>query len=123
MSYNCESCKYTTPYKTHFDKHLKTNKHEKKQKSEIEIKFICKYCNKNYKHKQSLSKHISLCNNSPKDKDTIHELQKKLKIYETNNKILNEQLCQQIELFKEMQHFMNDTFNKIFQINIEKIKF
>ena len=121
MSYYCECCKYRTPYKINFEKHLNTNKHEKKKQYSEENRFICKYCSKKYRHKQSLSKHMSLCEHAPKnDTEKINELEEKIKICEDNNKLLNDKLSQQIELFKEMQDFMNKTFNKIFKIQFEK---
>ena len=86
--YDCECCKYKTPIKTHFTKHLQTKKHlrlinsqPKTPKSQPKVNmestfsqpysenitntivsditpFQCKYCQKYFKFKQSMYKHI-----------------------------------------------------------------
>jgi hypothetical protein len=112
MSFYCECCNYRTLYKTHFEKHLKTNKHEKKKTFELDKQFVCKHCNKHYKHKQSLSKHQSICvpKKTPNDNiEKINELEEKLKKYEINNKLLNEKLSQHMEII----HDFIISFNKL----------
>ena len=78
-NYYCESCNYTTNIKTHFKRHLNTSKHlrvsqmlgeisptpknvspklaENEQKSIIK-NIQCKYCDKIFNHRSSLSKHL-----------------------------------------------------------------
>jgi len=69
MAYHCECCNYSTIYKTHYEKHEKTKKHEKNKNLFVIPKFICKYCAQEYKHKQSLSKHIKYSCTKNKDED------------------------------------------------------
>jgi len=74
MEFTCECCQYTTTVKSNYTKHLSSNKHilqKYKQKVTPEttititetpqvipkVGIFCKYCNKEYKHKSSLSKH------------------------------------------------------------------
>ena len=81
MNYECTYCEYSTCVKANYNKHLSSKKHilvESKSKVspgkskvspvvspgkstvnvlENEI-FSCKYCGQNYKHKQSVTKHI-----------------------------------------------------------------
>ena len=46
MSYVCKKCKYTTSLKFNYTRHLTSELHTVK-----ENKLICKYCEKEYKHK------------------------------------------------------------------------
>ena len=68
MKFICECCKYETELKANLDKHMNTKRH----KSLFEpIKHECKYCGQNYKHRQSLSKHIKYSCMKNKDEDLI----------------------------------------------------
>jgi hypothetical protein len=95
MKYTCNLCEFTTPIKTHYDRHLLTEKHITKEElskvsqklGEISIKviqklgendepkkeviptFVCKYCEQTYRHKSSLSKHIKYSCTKNKDED------------------------------------------------------
>ena len=70
--YFCNICDYRTSYKTHYTKHLSSKKHQKtsvqngdqmvSKVSNIEtLGFFCKFCDKKYKTKGGMYKHIKKC--------------------------------------------------------------
>ena len=71
--YNCECCGFSTPLKTNYTNHLKTNKHIRNSQPKVNIEstqsqqlvipkstslFTCKYCEQTFKFKQSMYRHI-----------------------------------------------------------------
>ena len=70
--YYCEKCNFTCCKFSNYNKHLSTRKH--KMLTNVDIfpeknatsKFICENCNKEYKHRQSLSVHRKKCTVIPK---------------------------------------------------------
>jgi protein-arginine kinase activator protein McsA len=86
MKYNCQCCNYDTGDKANYNKHLTSKKHQLiKSKTKVstlvspskslslivldnEI-FTCKYCDKKYKHKQSVTKHIKYSCTKNKEED------------------------------------------------------
>ena len=79
----CDICMFSSNKKQGYDRHLNTAKHKrltgtyKKNYNE----FNCEFCNKSYKHRQSLYKHQKIC------KETLdyHEQQEENKLQELNN--------------------------------------
>lgn len=70
MSYVCKKCNYTTSLKFNYTRHLASELHLVK-----ENKLSCKYCQKEYKHKSSLSKHIKYsCKNKDEDRVELFRL-------------------------------------------------
>ena len=90
VNYTCECCNFSTHIKSHYERHLGTNKHKKciqnvskmypnvstmypnvskNQTPCIEKRFVCKYCNKSYKYSQGLSKHVKYTCKKNKDED------------------------------------------------------
>ncbi len=61
--YVCNICNYETTRKDNYNKHCLTKKHiENETKINIEtIVFTCNKCDRNYKHKRSLTKHLKQC--------------------------------------------------------------
>ena len=70
--HKCTICNYFAKSNNHYKKHLETKKHELLSKvnnieNSIEInnntnnRFICIGCNKDYKHKNNLSRHYKTC--------------------------------------------------------------
>ncbi len=53
--YTCENCNYSTPYNTHYYKHMHSRKHFNCINNLN--KFICEHCNKEYKDKSGLWRH------------------------------------------------------------------
>ena len=73
--YKCDSCNLSTTLKSNYNRHLLSKNHNRLIESSInetEVESIfctydCKYCGKNFKYKQSVSKHIKYT--CPKNKD------------------------------------------------------
>ena len=61
-TYSCECCHFTTPLKSNYTNHLETRKHIKNS-SEVSLNksYECKFCDKKYAHKQSVTKHLKSC--------------------------------------------------------------
>ena len=63
----CKKCLYGCNNKTNFEKHKNTYKHLKLKNASFELpkklsdNFICKKCNKKFKHRQSLYRHKKIC--------------------------------------------------------------
>jgi hypothetical protein len=71
VKYECIPCEYSTNIKSHYDRHMKSEKHTNE-----DIKFDCKYCNSIFIRSSNLSKHIDTCsekNNYP------HKLENQIK--------------------------------------------
>jgi hypothetical protein len=143
MDFTCDCCKYTTKIKSNYSKHLFTDKHinahtklhatrsekstvkkvsnvsQKLAKVSIELaksnsKYLCKYCEKEYNHKSSLSKHIKYSCTKNKDEDLKElvrllnlQLQHKDKQLETQAKQI-EKLMGKLEINGS---FNNNTIN------------
>lgn len=80
--YCCERCRFSTHKKTNYDRHLQTKKHKSSiQENEMSLKtnkchsslkrHICKYCTKEFKFKQGLSKHIKYHCKKSEDEDLL----------------------------------------------------
>jgi hypothetical protein len=88
MLYQCELCNFTNKIKTHYDRHLLTTKHltnlklakvsqklakisqnDEKSSQKKPTHITCEYCEKEYKHKSSLAKHIKYTCTKNKDED------------------------------------------------------
>ena len=143
--HKCTSCEFSTVIKQHYDRHLLSKKHiscqklalvsqklgEISQKGEIISQplvalFACKYCDKKYKHKPSLSKHIKYSCTKSKDED-LKELvrlmnsqleQQRNEIHQQNSRI--ETQSKQIErLMSKLEINYNNNINNT--INIQNI--
>jgi hypothetical protein len=58
--YRCKCCSYETTLKSNFNRHLKTKKHNKnysEQLQEESNRYICNFCNKGFRFKQSMYRH------------------------------------------------------------------
>ena len=143
MEFACECCNYTTQFKSNYSKHILTDKHllnhrkahvttsvttpvkkvskvsQKLAKVSIPLakvsqKYLCKYCEKEYNHKSSLSKHIKYSCTKNKDEDLKElvrlmnlQLQHKDKQLETQAKQI-EKLMGKLEIHGS---FNNNTIN------------
>ena len=118
-NYTCECCNFSTHIKTHFTKHLTTNKHAKSTQSQpkvniestqsqpfLENKIIepyqCKYCSKYFKFKQSMYKHIKYTCKKNEDED-LKELVR----------LLNEQLQKSTTQMETLQTNMQKKIDKL----------
>jgi hypothetical protein len=130
MEFTCECCQYTTTVKSNYTKHLSSNKHilrKYKQKVTPEttititetpqvipkVGIFCKYCNKEYKHKSSLSKHNRY--SCTKNEQVSNETQ--LMIRKMESDIIEFQLER-----KEFIHERKE-LQKIFEIQMKQIEY
>jgi len=127
--YYCNICKISTSIKSHYERHLLTQKHIMNEKSNITIpeilQFSCKFCGKEYKHKQSITKHLK--NSCDKKEDDYNELvhllnmqienqKKEIQEEKEERKKENNALVKQIESLKgklEIKGSFNNTTNNI----------
>ena len=130
-SYDCKCCNFSTKLKSNYTRHLKTNKHKKSTESQhlvnqkstfsqpkvnlLEEKnsthlFKCKYCDKNFKHQSSLSKHIKYSCKHNKDED-LKELAR----------LLNETIKDKDKELRKMQKQIDKLTNKLQIQNINNI--
>ena len=104
-NYSCELCGFNTNIKSHYLKHLKTNKHlrmslisnksyinntHKSNKTPTQSYIYCKYCNRPFKSKNSMyrhRKHYCKINKQMEDNKIIEILNKQI---EEKNKIIKE---------------------------------
>lgn len=102
--YHCDTCNYKTNIVTHYNKHLRTKKHIKLTNELVNIsntidqnsqQHKCKYCDKVYKHKSSLCKHIKHYCKKNKDEDLlqiINKLKNKIDSLQKENAFLFEKI-------------------------------
>lgn len=93
----CEICDYTSSYKTHFRKHLKSKKHlimsdrvVTKKVQKVQNVYKCEYCSRIYKSKSGCYRHMKKCetlmNVKKKAKEEAEQLQLFLKEEELKRK-------------------------------------
>ena len=124
--YFCVCCDYDAKVKSSFDKHLKTKKHQNALNSQPKVSpklakvspyyehcayseqikscdaFQCKYCDRLFKHRSSLSKHIKYTCKKNKDED-LKELAR----------LLNETIKDKDTQLNKMQKQINKLTNKL----------
>ena len=108
MEYVCKCCEYKTTNISNYKKHLETKKH----KDLIKEPFFCKYCDKGFKFRQSMYRHIKYTCKKNNDED----LKELVRLLNQNNKELEKQVQvknKQIEKLagKLEIHGLNGSFN------------
>ena len=119
--FNCKYCNFNTPLLFNYKRHLETVRHknmEEKLKIKLKVQkdqnqLICAYCDKIYKHKSSLSKHIKYSCNKNKDED-FKELARLLNLQTQHQQ---EQDLKHKELEKEFKKMQKENKN----IQIQKL--
>ena len=120
--YKCNKCNYVTSFTSHYEKHIKTNKHKE---------YICNICNKTYKTRSGLWKHNEKMHNI-KTNNTLIELSKTdnqfdkmAKILEKtlnnqNNKtaVLEKIITKQEKIINELIPKVGNTINNKISINV-----
>jgi hypothetical protein len=87
-TYHCKSCDFKTNNLKDWKRHLSTQKHSKSLKKTEN--FFCDKCNKGYKFKSGLSRHLKTCVETSKDEKYVNNLETIInKIIEENSKTLN----------------------------------
>lgn len=138
--YYCECCKYNARVKSSFDKHLKTKKHIESSKSHLFVTpkspichqfdtnsqqpsvppFQCHYCNKNFKYRQGMYRHIKYTCKKNKDED-LKELARLLN--EKDHQIVTIQSSMQKQIDKltnklQIQNVVHGDMNNIYNIQL-----
>jgi hypothetical protein len=129
----CENCNFNTSRKSHYEKHLLTQKHKYLQNNDAvatKKKYVCD-CGKEYNYRQSLYNHRKTCKGEKKEniiiqsenKDEMKELVFKLisENQELKNTVLqeNKELRKQIsELIPKVGNTINSNNKQKFNINV-----
>jgi uncharacterized C2H2 Zn-finger protein len=124
--FECVYCDYATNIKGNFSRHLKTSKHQKLALVSPKLALVspklafldkndkltlrCKFCDKIFKHKSSLSRHIKLnCSKKQNMQTELIVKDMKNEIVELTNK--NEKLAKMNEKLKKSQVTNNHNHN------------
>lgn len=100
MKYECIACGFNTTRKNDYNRHMLTNKHIKKTciihdtspYSDMNYMFCCKYCQKPFKHRQNMYRHIKYSCKENKD-EGLKELVR----------LLNKQVSEKDQAMQSMQ--------------------
>lgn len=111
MEYACKACEYKTNNGSNYKKHLETNKHKAKMIKPI----VCKYCDKEFKFKQSMYHHIKYTCKKNTDED-LKELVRLLNKEREDRKELEKQVQTQHKQIEKLTgkleiHGVNGSFN------------
>jgi hypothetical protein len=133
--FQCKQCNFTTTHRPNYNRHLTTAKHKKNECvsnlstkckenvnkiKEKERHHLCKYCGKEYSHRQSMHHHIKYSCTKNKDEDVKElvrllnlQLEQTHKQIESQNKKI-QQLTEKLEI--------NSSFNGSFNtVNIQNV--
>lgn len=140
MEYTCECCNYSTKRKYNYDKHIESNKHKlvesklvvipestqsqplvtpesTQSQQKVAAPFTCKYCEQNFKFKQSMYRHIKYTCTKNKTEDLTElvrllnaRLEKQDKQLETQAKQI-EKLMGKLEINGSFNNTVNVTNN------------
>ena len=106
MEHNCEWCTYKTTNRYNYNRHVASNIH--KNEKELDS-YVCKYCDKPYKHRSSLSKHIKYSCTKNKDED-LKELVRLLNVQIDSQ---SKQLEEQRKSFQSQLHSQSKQIEKL----------
>lgn len=134
MSFYCEICNFSTLLKANYNRHLETKKHLKNnEKVRLKLGFVrkklgfsnkeyvCKYCNKTYKHNSTLSNHIKYKCEKNKEED-LKELVRLMNLQlEKKNKQLQQKDKQIEKLMNKLQ--VNNITNIVQNNNIQLLSY
>ena len=142
-TYDCKCCNFSTKLKSNYTRHLKTNKHKNVIQSYPKLSKViqmlskcypnviqsypnnelvsekqhrCKYCDKTYKYRSGLSKHIKYTCKKNKDED-FQELARLLN--EKERQLMLKESKMEIEM-KKMQRQINKLTSKLQIQNINQ---
>ena len=122
-TYDCKCCNFSTKLKSNYTRHLKTNKHKNVIQSYPKLskcypnviqsypnnelvsekQHRCKYCDKTYKYRSGLSKHIKYTCKKNKDEDfqelarLLNEKERQLMLKESKMEIEMKKMQRQID--------------------------
>ena len=137
--FTCTACNYTTGYGSNYKKHLRSAKHGRiqqllKKNSTIAeekepVEYICKYCDKPFKHMQSMYYHIKYTckkNNDEDLKELVRLMNLQIDQQRSQLEKKDEQLerqSKQIEKLMEKLKVPNVTNNIIQNNNIQLLSY
>ena len=126
--YYCECCSFSSHIKTHYEKHLKTKKHQLLVESHHLVtpespfspppsstsseKFQCKYCNRCFKFKQGMYRHIKYTCKKNADED-FQELARLLNEKDKQLTIKDKQMDKQLALRDKKMEMMQKQIDKL----------
>jgi hypothetical protein len=131
-TFECKCCIYKTNKKSDYNRHLCSNKHNKKFSLSLKHNnnlqkqkntFECEHCNKCYQHSSSLSKHKKTCNLSDSaitklEIDETNPINKLvLKIVEENSNLVNKIANDSTELHNILKEIIKNGIITNSQIN------
>jgi hypothetical protein len=128
--YECTFCNFNTHIVSHYNRHLQTSKHLKNDKNSTQIQqklsidstktqpkfnseFSCKYCNKSFKHMQSMYRHIKYSCSKNKDED-LNELVRLMNLQLEKKDEQIETLSKQIDRLMGKLQIQNNFVNSNF---------
>ena len=124
--YQCELCKFECCKKSNYSTHLMTAKHKRMTLSNEKMpknaeplskpNFICQYCNKSYKVRNSFWYHIKKCEINQKELKSNNEILNYLINENTEMKNLVMDVCQKIQPTNIYHNTINST--KTFNLNV-----
>ena len=120
--YNCKKCKYSTTDKRDYTKHMTTKKHMRKvgkikkatSPTTANKLFVCEKCNKSYKYRSGLSRHLKKCDYDEEEEYEVIPKKKEAK----EAKEGEEEYGVLINIIKEQQKQLNET-HKLLEKTIE----
>jgi hypothetical protein len=115
-TYSCETCKFTTPLKSNYTKHLETRKHIKNSAEVSPLKtYNCKFCENTYSHKQSVTNHLKSCTKKQEIEEmiTIEKMAAEIKLQSLK-------LREQHNILEEKQTILED-HQKRMEVQSERI--
>jgi hypothetical protein len=118
--FTCNLCDYNTCRRSQYDRHLKTTKHIKLQKStNCTNKYVCKMCDREYKDRSGLWKHNKNCNETTQ----LIKIQNTIKQNMNMNtpEVFNQDEYKIIDILKENMEYKNMFSNLIKEILSKKI--
>ena len=135
--YYCFVCEYDAKQKSNYDKHMNTKRHQRlfaeshplvnqkstfsqpkvnqkstKSQPSLDSKFQCKYCNKDFKFKQSMYKHIKYTCKKNTDED-FQELARLLNEKDKQLAIKDKQMDNQLALRDKKMEMMQKQIDKL----------
>ncbi len=134
--FSCEKCDFTCCKLSEYNRHLTTRKHkmltnvDNLTEKNATPKFVCDNCNKEYKHRQSLSVHKKKCTIIPKQEnkkkdetvnDEITDTDYKkmfIEVMDKNAELQSKIIEQQEQLVELLPKVGNTTNNNNYNLNI-----
>lgn len=129
-NYTCEICMFNCNKKQGYNRHLLTTKHKRLTETYEKnyIEFNCEFCDKSYKHRQSLYKHQKTCKLLKEEKEEGHN-DNQIQIIDNNSGEITELLksiLQENKLLREKISTLelnNTTINNTNNGTINKNKY